>query len=321
MTGRRRRWLLAAGTAAIIALGLLAWRMPEAMAWWWRLRAGRPAMTTTAVSLAPGLHWFDDYYAVAELGDGTYAIGEPYYGQCNFSYLFVGSERALLFDGGPGVRDIRPVLHSLTSLAVEALPSHLHFDHTGNFARLEHIALPDLPALRHQARDGRFEPGLYQFLGFVEGFERPRFAVERWIEPGATIDLGGRQLTMLSLPGHTPESVALLDRRSNHLYAGDFIYPTEIYAFLPGADLDTYAASARRLLGDIDAHTQVYGAHGCEHLPSVDLPRLGRGDVADLAKALEAAASGTGYWPLGFPREFPVNERMTLLAKYPWMSR
>jgi glyoxylase-like metal-dependent hydrolase (beta-lactamase superfamily II) len=62
-------------------------------------------MVTGDLSLAKPLRWFDDYYVVAELGDGAYAIGEPRYGQCNFSYLIVGSDRALLFDTGPGIRD------------------------------------------------------------------------------------------------------------------------------------------------------------------------------------------------------------------------
>lgn len=315
-----RRAVLAIACAAIAGM-LAAWRMPEVSSWYWRLRGGSPAMTTAALSLAAPLKWFDDYYAVADLGDGTYAIGEPWYGQCNFSYLFTGTREALLFDGGPGVRDIRPVLRSLTSLPVVALPSHLHFDHSGNLGRSGAVALPDLPALRRQERGGRFHLGWFQFLGFVEGFHRPAFKVERWIAPGSDIDLGERALTLLSLPGHTPESVALYDRRANRLYAGDFIYPTQVYAFLPGADLDAYAASAARLSRIVDDGTGIYGAHGCEHLPVVDLPLLARADLMDLARALALAAGGSRAGSGWFPREIPVNARMTLLAKYPWMSR
>lgn len=105
-------------------------------------------MTTGALSLVPPLRWFDSYYVVADLGEGAYAIGEPRYGQCNFSYLIVGSRRALLFDTGPGIRDITPVVQALTTQPVEALPSHLHFDHVGNLARFQEVGLPDLPGLR-----------------------------------------------------------------------------------------------------------------------------------------------------------------------------
>ena len=160
-----------------------------------------------------------------------------------------------------------------------------------------------------------------QYLGFVEGFKRPTFRVTRWIAPESDIDLGERRLTLLSVPGHTPESVVLVDHETNALFAGDFIYPTSIYAFLPGADLRDYAASARRVLQRLDDASTVYGGHGCEHLPTVDVPILHRSDVVDLEKALTAtqagASSAQSDW---FPREIPVNARMKLLAKYPWMG-
>jgi hydroxyacylglutathione hydrolase len=320
MLDRTRRWPFLL-IAAVVALAvIIVWRMPEVAAWRWYLRSGHPAMVASEVTLAAPLQWFDDYYSVARIGGGAYAIGEPRYGQCNFSYLIVGSQRALLFDTGPGIRDIAKVAKTLTSLPIIALPSHLHFDHTGNLDRFEEVALADLPALRAQTRDGRFGLGFYQFLGFVEGFKRPSFAVTRWIAPGSDIDLGGRSLRLISVPGHTPDSVVLLDRQSNRLFAGDFIYPSEIYAFLPGADLSDYAASARRVAAVLDDASIVYGGHGCDRLPTADLPVLHRADVTALEKALLLAAAGdwrdgTGW----YPRNIPVNERMTLLAKYPWM--
>ena len=39
---------------------------------------------------------------------------------------------AVLFNAGPGVRDIRPVIESITNLPVIFLPSHFHYDHVGN---------------------------------------------------------------------------------------------------------------------------------------------------------------------------------------------
>jgi hydroxyacylglutathione hydrolase len=309
-------WLL--GAAAVAAILVL--RMPELVVWRWYLTSGKPTVSTGELALAAPLRWFDDYYIVADLGEGTYAIGEPRYWQCNFSYLIVGTQRALLFDTGPGLHDIGKVVKTLTSLPIVALPSHLHFDHVGNLGRFEDVALPDLKALRDQSSEGQFALGFYQFLGFVEGFKRPTFSVTRWIVPGAEIDLGERKLTLLSVPGHTPDSVALLDRRSNRLFAGDFIYPSEIYAYLPGANLGDYRASAERVAGLLNDASTVYGGHGCDRLPKVDIPMLHRSDVMALERAL--ASADTGGWRTGsgwYPREFAVNDRMKLLAKYPWM--
>jgi hydroxyacylglutathione hydrolase len=116
--------------------------------------------------------------------------------------------------------------------------------------------------------------------------------------------------------------VVLFDLSANRLYAGDFIYPSDIYAFLPGADLADYAASARRVAAILNDRTQIHGAHGCDRPPRVDVPTLDRSDVLALSAALTRAATTAG--PVGtgwFPRTLPVNERMTLLATYPWMSR
>lgn len=275
-------------------------------------------MSAAAVRPAAGLRWYDDYYLIADLGEGAWAIGEPRYGQCNFSFLIAGSKRALLFDSGPGIRDIRPLAASLTDRPLAALPSHLHFDHVGKLAQMADVLLPDLPALRTQAQGDRIRLGLFQFLGFVEGFPRPTIRISGWLAPGSTLDLGDRQLTILSVPGHTPESVALLDTAANRIFAGDFIYPSDVYAQLPGSDLTAYAHSARQLLQRTDAHTRIYGAHGCDRLPQVDVPLLGRADLLDLARALAVAAdssAGAGW----YPRRIPVNARMMLLAKYPWM--
>ena len=318
---RAIRGYILATIALLVALAAtVMWRAPEVAAWRWYFQEGKPSLMTSRLDLMQPLRWYDDYFAVADLGGHTFAIGEPRYGQCNFSYLIIGSERALLFDTGPGVRNIAPVVRALTSLPVEALPSHLHFDHVGNLARFSDVALPDLPALRSQLRDGRFVFGFYQHLGFVEGFKRPDLSVARWISPGSQINLGDRNLTLQSVPGHTPDSVVLLDSQTNRLFAGDFIYPSEIYAFLPGADLSAYAASARRLVALVNPDTLIFGAHGCDRLPRVDVPVLHQSDLTALASSLELADAGGGAaGPGWYPRRIAVNDRMTLLAKYPWM--
>ena len=319
MKRRVLRRALGLATLSAITAAVAIWRMPEIAAWQWYLHSGKPELTTRRPDLSAGLRWFDGYYAVADLGGNAFAIGEPLYGQCNFSYLVIGTTRALVFDTGPGVHDIAPVVRALTSLPVIALPSHLHFDHVGGLGGFTDIALPDLPALRAQAHDGVFSFGFYQFLGFVEGFKRGDLRVTRWIQPNSGIDLGDRRLEMLSVPGHTADSVVLWDAAADRLFSGDFIYPSQIYAYLPGASLHDYSASAERLGRLLDDSSTVYGGHGCDHLPTVGLPILRKSDVLALARATRAADEGLAASRGWYPREFAVNANMKLLAKYPWM--
>jgi hydroxyacylglutathione hydrolase len=136
----------------------------------------------------------DDYFAVEDLGDGTFAIGEPRYYQQNYSYLIVGEKRAILFDSGSGTRDISGVVANLTKLPVTVIVSHLHYDHLGGIGPFEHVGMIDLPETRADVSGGIFRPGHYEYMGFFDGRAAPSIRVGEWLAPGAVIDLGGRGL-------------------------------------------------------------------------------------------------------------------------------
>jgi hydroxyacylglutathione hydrolase len=279
----------------------------------------------TIVDSAPGQlakgRMVDDYFAVEDLGEGTFAIGEPRYYQQNYSYLIVGQSRAVLFDSGSGTRDISGVVANLTKLPVTVIVSHLHFDHLGGIGPFEHVAMIDLPETRADVSGGFFKPSRYEYLGFFDGRVAPSFRVSEWWAPGSVIDLGGREVRVLSTPGHTPTSVALFDARYKRLFIGDFIYPTTLYAFLPGASLSAYQATARRLLGMLPADTVLWTAHCCRKNEGVSAPWLSVRDLSDLDAALTIVSGGqrraTGF----YPRVFPVNEEMTLAVGFPWNNR
>ena len=253
--------------------------------------------------LAAGETWFDDWYAVERIDEHTFAIAEPRYDQHNLEYLIVGSDRALLFDSGPGVRDIRRVVASLTKRPVIAAFSHLHFDHVGGLAQFASVGSLDLPSIRARAdAQGRFMPSLLQHAALG----RPRWRISEWWPPGGAIDLGGRTLRAISVPGHTPESLALYDAERGQLFSGDFLYPGDLYAFGPGSDLAAYRDSARRVLALTRGQDAlaIYGAH----VPSSDtLPRQGREDLVRAQQALGALLAGqAGPWRLVWVLHVPV---------------
>jgi hydroxyacylglutathione hydrolase len=263
----------------------------------------------------------DDYWAVQRIDANTYAIGEPRYYQSNYAYLIVGEQRALLFDAGSGTRDITHVVTSLTHLPVTVLPSHLHFDHTGGIASFTSIAMIDLRDTRADVTNGRLTPGRYEYLGILDRLAPPTFSVTEWVKPGAKIDLGGRALQVLHVPGHTPSSVALYDAARHELFAGDFIYPTTLYAFLPGASLTQYRATTRALLTRLPADTTIWTAHCCRTGELTSAPWLTMTDLHDLDTALAAIHAGDSHGTGFFPRRFPVNQEMTLATGFPWNNR
>ena len=260
--------------------------------------------------LAEGVRWFDDWFAIENIAPGIHAIGEPRFHQVNWNYLIEGQHTALLFDTGPGVRDISEVVRTLTKLPAIALPSHLHFDHTGNLHRFQNIALADLPVLRDCMRDGLLHATDDLFRGFLEGMVWKPVKISEWWPVGKRIDLGGRQLEIIHTPGHTPDSVSLFDRDANIFLAADFIYPGPLYAQVPGANLADYLKTADALLLQMNNQTQIFCAHGSpDDKGKHRAPLMSNQDISDLRNTL------TGLKDSGkMPAKTVINARMTLLT-------
>ena len=214
------------------------------------------------MKLAPGLTFEDDWYAVQEIDADTFAIGEPLYHQQNWSYLMTGEDRSVLFDTGSFSRDITGVVGRRVKGDLTVLPSHMHFDHLGNVEKFDQVVLPDLDVLRACVTNGMMTPIEVLFLGAFENNTAPTFAVSNWIEIGSEIDLGGRRLSVHHTPGHSVDSISLLDRERNQLFAADYLYSGELYAQVPGASLPEYLRVAEELLGLVDTGTEILCAHG-----------------------------------------------------------
>lgn len=261
--------------------------------------------------LAQGVNWFDDWFAVESIAPGVHAVGEPLYHWFNWSYLIEGNDRSLLFDTGPGLRNIAPVVTSLTSKPLTVLPSHMHFDHTGNLHQFPRIVMADLAVLRACEREGVFYASDDLFIGHDEGLVWKPVRVTAWWPVGYRIDLGGRQLEIVHTPGHSPDSISLLDTQANVLFAADFIYPGDLYAQVPGSDLQEYLDSTDRLLPLINEETKIFCCHGKpDEAGNHRAPQMSQRDIFDLGAALKGLKI-SGHRP----SETTINKRMTLLAK------
>lgn len=224
-------------------------------------------------------------FVVTRISDFLYAIGEPDYYQKNYSYLLVGTQRALMFDSGANqTQDITQVARTITTLPLSVLPSHLHFDHLGGLHNFESIYLADLPLTRtFKKSDGLYHVPESVHLGSIDHLTLKPFKVARLIEPGETIDLGGLKVKMLSSPGHTVDEVTLYDEAHNILLSGDHLYPS----WLLTGNLRDYLASLDATLKLIDKDTMIYGAHADEdpnRVPSMeyaDIVRI-RDKLADI---------------------------------------
>ena len=167
-----------------------------------------------------------------------------------FLYLVFGRDKALLLDSGAGGVDVvTPVdtlvkawmtRHGRTSMDLVVAHSHAHGDHVAGdtlFARR--------PSTTVVGRD----------TASVRAF----FAIARWPTDTGRIDLGGRVLDVLPIPGHQPASIAVYDRRTGVLLTGDTFYPGRLYV----RDTAAFATSIDRLATFSRTHpvTHMLGAH------------------------------------------------------------
>lgn len=214
----------------------------------------------------------DDWFEVYRVAPDVYAIYEPFQFQEVISYLILGEDGALLFDTGMGIGRIRTVVDELTALPVTVLNSHTHMDHVGGNAEFARVLAMDTEFTRTHAR-GRANAevrgevaasALCRALpaGVTEdNYHTPPFEVAAFIDDGHRIDLGGRTLEVIAVPGHAPDAIALLDREAGFLWTGDAFYEGPIWLFAPETDLEAYRSSVARLAELVPELTTLFTAH------------------------------------------------------------
>jgi glyoxylase-like metal-dependent hydrolase (beta-lactamase superfamily II) len=225
-----------------------------------------------------------DWFHVIRLDESTYAISEPKYWLKNVSYLLIGTRSALLFDTGPGVHSIRPVVNGLAHVPVLVLPSHLHFDHVGRIQEFPRIALISTPALRRQVIDGMLKESPQQYLLPT----KHEFRVSRWLSSGDTLDLGGRRITVLATPGHTPDSVSLVDADHRRIFTGDLLNRDGTLAAAPGSDIGELAVSLSAVMKFAPPGSVAHEAHSERPISAKELSWV--------SEHIREIAAGGGTW-------------------------
>jgi len=178
-----------------------------------------------------------------------------------------------------------------------------------------------IPKQRGRTEDSHLTLLRYEFLGFADRLPTPSFRVDQWWAADSIIDLGGRQLRVLATPGHTPTSVSLYDNDRQQLFAGDFVYPGELYVFLPGASRMAYHATTTRLLAIIDPATNIFAAHMEDPSVAVKAPVLKVEDLRALDRTLTAMEQGSLTSSGFYPRIFPVRGSIRFATGWTWNNR
>lgn len=269
-------------------------------------------------------HWSrHPWYHVREIERGVYCIAEPSHVN---SFLVLGSNRAALIDTGLNVADIAAVVRSITDVPVLVVNTHYHHDHTGNNWRFADIAIHELGADQLSAGPSALELAAFiTFVGrvievaraaiplddtyfhlfeaasaprpFPAGFDPLRYSVKGTaatvkLADGDEIDLGGRKLRVIHTPGHTPDSICLLESEAHVLFGGDTINTGPVYVIGADSDVVAFRASCHRLAKMTDEVAFVGVAHFGRTI-------IDRQIIVEHAAGFDAVVNGDARWRLG----------------------
>ena len=266
----------------------------------------------------------DSWFEVYKVAPDVFAIYEPHQFEETISYLIVGNVRAMLFDTGMGIGDLKGLTSKLSNLPVTVLNSHTHNDHVGDNWQFDTVYGMDTEFTRQNAKgskaDAQAEIAPGEICGALPaGFDPSTYAtrpwhVTKWLHDGDRVDLGGRTIEVIATPGHTPDSICLFDHANGLLFSGDTYYPGPIWLFRPETDLVAYGKSVQRLAALQPQVRLVLGSHNVPVAP----PEV----LGDLAAAFEKVkAWQVHYKPAGEGRvTYEVGE-ITFLMKSPSSAR
>jgi glyoxylase-like metal-dependent hydrolase (beta-lactamase superfamily II) len=166
-----------------------------------------------------------------------------------FLYLFFGRDKAMLWDTGSRNGDLVPTLQHVvhdwlernnrTSIPLIVMHSHEHGDHIWGDAAVQALSDPAMPITF-------VAPNVDAVSKF--------FGIDNWPTGLGQIDLGGRVLNIIPIPGHARSSIALYDRLTGIVLTGDSLYPGRLYI----SDFSAFQASTERLIAFLEGKPVAY---------------------------------------------------------------
>lgn len=214
--------------------------------------------------------WFDISYD----SSGIYILEEPSSSEKNVSYLIIGNNNSLMYDTGTGENPevnnthIKYLLDSITTTPIELLLSHFHYDHSQNIDEFDYVIFPELNFL--QASIGI--DSIYNFTSqdLSYGSTPSSVKINEWIALNTEFGIGGKSLKIISTPGHSRESITLIDLTNEIAFLGDFLY-NDWLIFFDNQDLSAAIESIDLILSQTNSNYKLFGAHGS---PEVNYDKL-----------------------------------------------
>ncbi len=177
------------------------------------------------------------------------------------AYLLCGQTHAMVIDTVNGQEDLHAIVRTLTDLPLIVVNTHGHGDHVAGNLFFEEAWL-------HPA-DEELANGFFEEIRNEYGDQAKAILGDReiascpikFLSIGQVFDLGGIQLEVVSLRGHTPGSIGLLDRQDRILFSGDGVN-THLWMQLTNCSTLTALRQQHQELKEKHGHQFDFVAHG-----------------------------------------------------------
>ncbi len=199
----------------------------------------------------------NSWFKIYAMPGNVYALLEPFQDQLVISYLICGNDRALLFDTGMGIANIKDCVTQLTDKPITVLNSHVHFDHTGGNYLFDEVICYNIDSAVRILTDGVSHDELSIYVPLESLADTPEtFSYEDYyrvgkaptatVEDGQIIDLGGRQLEVMYTPGHEETGIMLIDEKNSIIFTGDTWYPGPLLLVSEDSSMPDYCESLKK---------------------------------------------------------------------------
>jgi glyoxylase-like metal-dependent hydrolase (beta-lactamase superfamily II) len=185
-------------------------------------------------------------------------------------YVIEGTEKAMLIDTGTDCEKLDEVVRNITKKPLYVVITHIHLDHAGNIKYFDDIYF--------HAADTVLLNRLKPYKGRIH-----------FVKDGDVFDLGNREIEVKHMPGHTPGSIVLSDRKWENCYTGDAFGSGEVWLQVkPLTPLKTYIASCQKMDSLMNKGiTRIY----CGHYPHQN-KALDKSYLTSMWKLAEALYKG-----------------------------
>lgn len=186
-------------------------------------------------------------------------------------YIVEGKDKAILIDTGTKTEKLDSIVRLITQKPLYVVITHVHTDHAGNMDFFKEVYF--------HAADTSLLPRIKLYGGKIN-----------FVKDGDIFDLGGVHIEVAHMPGHTPGSIVLLDRKSGNCFSGDAFGSGQVWLQLkPWSPMNTYVASCKKMEKIMDQGiTKVY----CGHYPYIK-KAFDKSYITSMRNLAESLSKGT----------------------------